>query len=390
MPNVAGGDDLPKPVWTPRRWFLPSWRLDYFSKLKFAKNVVATTPHPIYNLPVEVLHRIFIFCADSEPYPSDRWRNYPLKMEPKWVSITYVCRYWRAVALEYHLLWGFLTPNLSPAWIRVFMARSAQTPVDADLRVGKPSMKRKILWVKKVTLKRTCLSVHEVISLLSYCKRLRSLRLVGSRRDVCAVLDAFRSPTAIHSLTLSILDAGPPVVLPVEMFGGLARIRHINFTATRCIVPPRWLLRGVTHFTSSERLRLSDLLFVLRQMPALTHFTLHRFGAYWEESDAPVGPPIPLPYLTNLVVREASPHCFAMLNERLALPQSCKRHLILHTTSIKRRVRWAEWFDFLLPIIEAMDGLQHVYIAGRARKGTSAPGPGMQRQSMKMPRSALK
>jgi F-box-like len=311
------------------------------------------TPHPIHNLPVEILQRIFTCCA--EPRPPDAPS---LKVEPEWIAITYVCQYWRAVALNHHSLWGSITPNLSPAWFKVLMTRSEPAPVDADLRVG------------QTTVKRICLCVDEVIDLLFGCTRLRSLRLVGPRRDVCAVLDALRSSTPIHSLALSLWEPGPPVLLPENLFGGQAPIRCIHFTANRCIVAPRWLLHGVTRFTSGEQILLPDLLDALRQMPALTHFTLQHCRAHWEESDAPLGPPIHMPYLTNLAVHADSPRFFAMLNQRLALPQSSKRLLVLRTLAIAGWDRWAHWFAFLLPIIEAANGLQHAFLTGGAKEGT--------------------
>ena len=278
-------------------------------------------------------------------------------MEPEWIAITYVCRYWRAVALNHHSLWGAITPNLSPAWLKVLMTRSEPAPVDAELRVG------------STTVKRICLCVDEVIAVLSDCTRLRSLRLVGPRRNVCAVLDTLRSATPIHSLALSLWEPGPPVVLPDELFGGQAPIRHIHFNANRCIVAPRWLLRGVTHFTSGEQIQLLDLLDALRQMPALTHFTLHHCRAHWEESDAPPGPPIQMPHLRNLVVYADTPRFFAMLSQRLALPQGSKRRLELRTLALSGWDPWAHWFAVLLPMIEAASGLQHVYLTGGAKEG---------------------
>jgi hypothetical protein len=238
------------------------------------------------------------------------------------------------------------------------MIRSEPAPVDVDLRVGQMITKPK------------CLSVDEIIDLLSECTRLRSLRLVGSRGDVCAVLDTLRSPTSVYSLTLSLLEHGPPVLLPEELFGGQAPIRRIHFTASRCIVAPPWLLCGVTHFTSGEQIALLDLLDALRQMSALTHFTLQHCRAHWEESDAPVDPPIQMPCLTNLIVHADSPRFFAMLNRRLALPPTSKRQLVLHTLAISGWGRWARWFAFLLPFIKAANGLQHVYLTGGAKEGT--------------------
>ena len=238
------------------------------------------------------------------------------------------------------------------------MARSEPAQVDVELRVG------------QLFIKRMCLSVDEAIALLSDCTRIRSLRLLGPRRDVCAVLDALRMTTPIHSLNLSLWEPGPPIFLSEDLFGGQAPIRQIHFTADRCIVAPRWLLRGITHFTSGEQILLLDLLDALRQMPALAHFTLQHCRAHWEDTDAPHEPLIELPLLEELLVHTDSPRYFALLNQRLALPRGAKRRLELRTLAVSGWARWLRWFNALLPIIEAANGLQHVYLSGGAKEGT--------------------
>ena len=308
----------------------------------------------INDLPVEILQRIFTCCA--EPRSPDRTPF--LEVYPEWIAITYVSRHWRAASLHHRPLWGSITPNLSPDWLKNLVKRSEPAPVDAELRVG------------QATVKRICLCIDEVIVVLADCTRLRSLRLVGPRRDVSVVLDALRTPTPIRSLTLSLWEPGPPVMLPEGLFGGEAPIRRIHFTADRCIVAPPQLLRGVTHFTSGEQIPLLILLNALRQMPALTHFTLQHCRAHWLETDAPRDLVIEMPHLTNLVVRADSPRFFVLLNEHLSLPKGAKRRLELHALAVAGWDRWARWFSNLPPIIEAANGLKHAYLSGGAKEGT--------------------
>jgi hypothetical protein len=277
---------------------------------------------------------------------------------PEWIAITYVCRHWRDVALNHHSLWGLITPNLSLAWIKALMDRSGSAPVDAELRVG------------QATIKRLCISVDEAIGILSGCTRLRSLRILGARRDVCALLDALRTPTPVRSLALSLWERGPPVFLPEDLFGGQAPIRRIDFSANRYIVAPHWLLRGVTHFTSGEQIALSILLDALRQMPALTHFALQHCRAHWQDSEAPSESPIEMPHLEELFVHADSPRYFAMLDRRLATPRSTKRRLELRTLALGGWDRWLRWFADMLPVIEAANGLRHVHLCGGAKEGT--------------------
>ena len=310
--------------------------------------------HPVHQLPVEILQKIFTCVAEPRLPDDDPF----LQVYPEWIAITYVCRHWRAVALNHHSLWGTITPNLSFTWLKILMARSEPALVDVELRVGQHP------------LKRMRLSVDEAIALLSDCGRMRSLRLLGPRMDACAVLDALRLTTPIHSLTLSLWERGPPVFLSEELFGGQAPIRRIHFSADRCIVAPRWLLRGITHFTSGEQILLLDLLDALRQMPALAYFALQHCRAYWEDTDAPREPLIELPHLEEFSVHADSPRYFALLNQRLALPRGAKRRLELRTLAVAGWCRWLRWFDILLPIIEAVNGLQHLYLSGGAKEGT--------------------
>lgn len=315
----------------------------------------------INDLPVEILQHIFTCCAEPRP-PNDT----PfLQVYPEWIAITYVNRYWRAVALNHRSLWGSITPNLSPDWLKVLIMRSEPAPVDAELRVG------------QVTVKRICLCIDEVIGALAGCTRLRSLRLVGPRRDVGAVLDALRTPTPLRSLTLSLWEPGPPVMLPEGLFGGEAPIRYIHFTADRCIVAPPQLLCGVTHFTSGEQIPLPYLLDALRQMPALTHFTLQHCSAQWLETDVPRDLMVDMPHLTNLVVRADSPRFFVLLHEHLSLPKGAKRRFVLHTYAVAGWDRWARWFATFPSIIEAANGLQYAYLSGGAKEGSFRVWTGM-------------
>ena len=308
----------------------------------------------IHQLPFEILQKIFT-CVAGPRLPDT---GHSLQVYPEWIAISYVCRHWRAAALDHHLLWGTITPNLSLPWIKTLMARSEPAQVDVDLRVG------------QVSTKQMFLSVDDAIALLSGCTRVHTLRLLGPRSDICAVLDALRLTTPIHSLTLSLWGSGPPVFISEDLFGGQAPIRRISFTANSYIVAPHWLLRGITHFTSEEQILLPDLLDALRQMPALTHFTIAHCRAHWEDTDASREPLIELTHLEEFLVDADSPHYFALLNQRLALPRNVKRQLKLCALAIIKWDPWLRWFDALLPVIEAANGLQHVSLSGGVRMGT--------------------
>jgi hypothetical protein len=170
---------------------------------------------------------------------------------PEWIVITYVNRHWRAVALNHRSLWGSVTPNLSPEWLKVLIMRSEPAPVDAELRVG------------QVTVKRICLCIDEVIRALAGCTRLCSLRLVGPRRDVGAVLDALRTPTPLRSLTISLWEPGPPVMLPEVCL--VEKRPSATFTSPRTaasLLPPISCAVSLTsHQASRYRSHISSMPF---------------------------------------------------------------------------------------------------------------------------------
>ncbi|KAF8267415.1 hypothetical protein EI94DRAFT_1325273 [Lactarius quietus] len=334
--SSAGGLGSEKASW--RDFVLPRWRASLPLKPHptgdedQARSTLPGVSNSINDLPVEILQHIFMLCA--EPRPPNQ-NPFP-QVYPEWIAITYVSRYWRALALNHRCLWA---------------------PVDAELRVG------------QATVKRICLCIDEVIGVLAGCTRLRSLRLVGPRRDVCAVLDELRTPTPLRSLTLSLWERGPPVMLPEGLFGGDAPIRYIHFTADRCIVAPPHLLRGVTHFTSGEQIPLPYLLDTLRQMPALTHFTLQHGSAHWLETDVPRDMVIDMPRLTNSSCTQTH------------LASSCCSTSTSHYRKAQKGIaaphvrragwdRWARWFATFPSIIEAANGLQYAYLSGRAKAGT--------------------
>ncbi|KAF8494099.1 hypothetical protein F5888DRAFT_670225 [Russula emetica] len=332
MSSCGREHNSPKVTWRGMG-LRPLWKRDPVSKLDSTS--VSDNVHSIHHLPVEILQKIFTCVAEPRLPGHDHF----LPECPEWIAITYVCRHWRAVVLNHHSLWGTITPNLSFTWLKILMARSDPAQVDVELRVGQPLLGQPFV-------KRMFLSVDEAIALLTDCTRMRSLRLLGPRGDVCAVLDALRMTTPIHSLALSLWESGPPVLLSEDLFGGRAPIRQIHFTANRCIVAPRWLLRGITHFTSGEQILLLDLLDALRQMPALAHFTLQHCRATWEDTDAPREPLIELPHLEEFSVHTDSPRYFALLNQRLALPRGVKRRLELRTLAVAGWDRWLPCLPF--------------------------------------------
>ncbi|KAI9434423.1 hypothetical protein H4582DRAFT_1793573, partial [Lactarius indigo] len=80
---------------------------------------------PAVELPTELLRDIFLLlCVEDLPL-SYKYQKDSLQ----WISITYVCRRWRVVALGFQRLWSAVTPDLSPKWVLEFLKRSSQRPL---------------------------------------------------------------------------------------------------------------------------------------------------------------------------------------------------------------------------------------------------------------------
>ncbi|KAI0301536.1 hypothetical protein B0F90DRAFT_1717888 [Multifurca ochricompacta] len=94
-------------------------------------------------LPVELLQLIFTFYAESLHPKLVSFRTFP-----HWLAITYVCRHWRSIVLNHHILWTSITPGLTLRWVKVLMERSGTAPVDVDILVGQSDKRTPIARAK--------------------------------------------------------------------------------------------------------------------------------------------------------------------------------------------------------------------------------------------------
>ena len=84
-------------------------------------------------------------------------------------------------------------------------------------------------------------------------------------------------------------------------------------------------------------------------MPTLTRFTLQHCRPYLPDDEATGDSLIEMPHLEQLIVHAESPRYFALLNQRLATPQSTKRRLELRTLELGGWDRWQRWFTTMPP-----------------------------------------
>lgn len=89
----------------------------------------ANTLVPIACLPPETLFHIFKPCRDTSDEHVALWQE-------KWVAVTHVCHYWRAVTLSTPSLWAEVIFRCSspPEEMQEWLTRSGQAPLNVILR----------------------------------------------------------------------------------------------------------------------------------------------------------------------------------------------------------------------------------------------------------------
>lgn len=308
-------------------------------------------------LPVEILAHIFTLCALFCTEVPD---NLPLPYPP-WRSITHVCRHWRTIALSHGPLWTSVTRGLSLRWTKAFMERSRTMLMDFDLRVADPRY-------RTVTNDLQC---QDILLILAGFTRVRSLHLTGGHHTICLILSSLCHSLPIQNLSLYLLDFEREFVLPDDLFGGKASILRLRFMIEGRVVAPHWLLRSVTHFTSSESFTPSEFLDALRQMSALTYLDFRPRAPRWRESDVDElrASPIHMSQLVDLIVRAYSPNEFILLHRLLSLPAGAKRRLELFTPWLCSWFSNVGWADGLSPVLGATGGFQNVHLSGGDGKG---------------------
>jgi hypothetical protein len=338
-------------------------------------------------LPVELLQIIFLLLAgfhapDHHPHPSSTPSS-----RPNWIAITHVCRHWRSAALGLRELWSVISPGLSISWAQAMMERSSPFPVHVDIRIS--SCINSTNSTSSSSSSADTFHPLAASELLFVASRIRTLRLAGLHSDILHVLSRLRSPSSkLESLTLSIYDGGgPPVSLPVSLFGGndkaAPNLRRLTFTTDTCINAPLWLLGGITEFTTGADVTLLQLLETLRAMPQLQILRVQHCRAVWDEEVAgPVGGPlriVTLPHLRLIAFRDTTPRRFVLLIPRIDAPPTVRRCLFWRSWAVANWERWSGMLDAMRAFIPrdsvfgARDGgLRAARVRGGPARGSFA------------------
>lgn len=82
---------------------------------------------PVFALPPELLSECFLSCAATASVP------YTFGMLPSpyaWITISHVCRHWRAVALSSAKLWSRIRLTSHREWMQELLKRSGEAPLE--------------------------------------------------------------------------------------------------------------------------------------------------------------------------------------------------------------------------------------------------------------------
>ncbi|KAI0371651.1 hypothetical protein BV20DRAFT_153969 [Pilatotrama ljubarskyi] len=306
---------------------------------KLRKTGTSRRPHPhpvsISTLPFEILAYIFIVIRNTATSQSH------------WVRLAWVCGYWRAVALQTHLLWT----NLSFSHLRDldFVAILLRRADGLDL---------------ELTVDTTTSDIPMAIApFLDHLHQLRSLSLTFLHDQTQAVQDTLN--ISLPRLVTLAVRAVYPAGTEDDAEGGVAQLfidptaipalRNLHITSLR-IDAPQSVFSGLVGLELSriQGERFSPLIdWVIDILeacgPTLQHLTIRSveyWGTIWVGTQHLPRSLLPFPRLRTLKMRGTAPGYSSSL-ARFRLPDTTSFDLSLLWTYVDDR--WAAFTDVLFP-----------------------------------------
>ena len=273
--------------------------------------------HPIHNLPVELLELILFHCIpQARTTHLTAYKRGPCS--PIWVNVTYVCHFWRQVALRYPHLWTHITTDLSLQWIIAFLDRSRSAPLVVEVDTG-----------------RITLGVYET-HLSAHTFRMRELYL-GSQSFTGGdpgYLDSLRSPAPL--LETLIIDMGPCGHVKWSLFSD-STPRLCRLWLHHSINAPSGglLLHNLRYLKLESSLSMLEETFALLQrVPLLEILRINLYGGRRGLAQQTLPTLIRLPNLSLLEVSCSDEYdAFIGLFERLQIPPTVHFKLSFHIYS---------------------------------------------------------
>lgn len=249
-----------------------------------------TVTSPISGVPAELLMEIFAHVPRMEYEESLQTPTAGVPLQPTWMSITQVCRRWRAIAANFKDFWAYIPLQTSAYWAEVSLARSHPRPISfrVDFSTSQPE------WYRRAAL-----------SALRAVSRAQEVHLQSSvatnlefRKEALQLLDESLAPK-LETLSIDGTMARNFVSLSDDIF-----LRHHNavpalrsLTLTFCEVRPSNILFHASLVSLRlENCQADSLLEILRRLPYLRTLILESTPLH----DTPLGNSFKVVHLQQL------------------------------------------------------------------------------------------
>ncbi|KAI0362611.1 hypothetical protein OH77DRAFT_69103 [Trametes cingulata] len=312
------------------------------SRKALARRHPRPPPASVLSLPFEILAYIFFFVRDTAA------------SQLHWVRLAWVCRYWREIALESHLLWTRLSfSNLrDPGFASVLLHRAH----GLDLELAFDT---------------TASDIQRVMALfLDHLHQLRSLSITFLLDQSGAVQDLLNMPMP-RLVTLAVgasypdeAEGASESVVAQLLLDPLAvpSLRNLRITSLRLDAPQRMLSKLVSlelnRFQGDKFASVTDWIIEILENcgPTLQHLTVRyveHWGTIWAGMPNPPQSPLPFPRLQRLTFRGTT-LCYTaeLFLARLRLPDTtCFDASLLWNVAHGGRRSWTSdvFSDILFP-----------------------------------------
>ena len=292
-------------------------------------NAQACDQAPIHCLPDEILGVIFLINTSKLVEQGNK--NHPYDPHATTIATTQVCQRWRAVALDYSLLWGRIInyEEHSPSRIAMLLARSGSSLID----VGGDSVFEAV----KLQNPRGKLVLQYIFQQIT---RLKTFSLHIRRDPWASICRSFLSHPAPNLEFLNLITSCPfpDCLYPNPLFTNVApRLRRLHLQ--RCLIdfsssvlsnltelsvrdvltPSMWSASEQSHPLKVAP-SVAGWLRVLKNIPTLRFLTLSSAISHFTEPD-PL-PVVNLPYLTLLTIGARFYQGMSLI-DHINIPPSC-------------------------------------------------------------------
>jgi F-box-like len=288
--------------------------------VRSARNAVL----PVNQLPMEVIAKIFSFLPGFIPCPDTTG----FQDDPpfyRWITTTFVCRRWRAVALSFPSLWTIIDTGHMDA-TRTFIERSGRSPIDVYLRCKDRRRRFSPCRQHSDDL------VDFIRNLAILLPRIRTLH-VGIPDLPVSVTLAMQLEHPAPMLERLALCNGSPIVFPKPLFGSLtSSLTHLTIGRISSLPPCRFT--NLVQFCLCERIdtcdTMSRIVGLLQDNPSLEELFFGHSPTIQHYPQLPLGTlvsgtdfkSVRLPYLRKLSFSGYTNDTVAQILSLLSLPRT--------------------------------------------------------------------